>query len=117
MAKSKKNAGSDLTSGKNGNAPGDVDMQEAAKLHTQAALDTLLWAAKQRKSPSVAVTAAIAILDRGWGKPAQVVSGPDGKPIGDGKIEVTVRLVKPEPKAVSGTTLRVFPAPVTEGTS
>jgi len=38
--------------------------------------------------PAARVTAAIALLDRGWGRPAQALSGEDG-----GSIQVVIRQI------------------------
>ena len=43
--------------------------------------------AKRGTSESARVAAIIALLDRGWGKPATPHTGPDG----DGDIRVTIR--------------------------
>ena len=45
-------------------------------------INVLSSIAKQPKcAPSVRVNAAVALLDRGWGKPAQVISGDPDHPI------------------------------------
>jgi hypothetical protein len=51
-----------------------VDMRERVRVHAGAAIDTLLTVMHDDKAPSAArVSAAIAILDRGYGRPAQAV--------------------------------------------
>jgi Family of unknown function (DUF5681) len=51
-----------------------VDMRERVRVHAGAAIDTLLAVMHDSKAPSAArVSAAIAILDRGYGRPAQAV--------------------------------------------
>ena len=51
-----------------------VDMRERVRVHAGAAIDTLLAVMHDGKAPSAArVSAAIAILDRGYGRPAQAV--------------------------------------------
>ena len=51
-----------------------VDMRERVRVHAGAAIDTLLAVMHDDKAPSAArVSAAIAILDRGYGRPAQAV--------------------------------------------
>ena len=82
--------------GKNGGArpgagrkPGKVGaakraLADMAKDHAQDALRTLVSIAKDKEAPHAArVSAANAILDRGYGKPPQALehSGPDGGPI------------------------------------
>jgi hypothetical protein len=62
-----------------GRKPGAVTpakraIAEAAKEHAEAALTVLVTIAKDAKSPAAArVSAANAILDRGYGKPVQAV--------------------------------------------
>ena len=51
-----------------------VDMRERVRLHAGAAIDTLLAVMSDSKAPPAGrVSAAIAILDRGYGRPAQAV--------------------------------------------
>jgi len=61
--------------GQSGNPSGrakDADVRALAREHTKAAMDALVQALK---TSSTRVQAAVAILDRGWGKPAQPVEG------------------------------------------
>lgn len=47
------------------------------------ALRTLVGIARQAKAPPAArVSAATALLDRGWGKPSQPLTGKDEEPLG-----------------------------------
>ena len=71
--------------GKSGNPSGrpreDPTLREAARSHTKEALDTLVAVMRAKRSPASAkVAAANALLDRGYGKPAQSmeVTGKDG---------------------------------------
>src|SRR5208337_2759953 len=49
-----------------------ADVRELAREHTAEAIDTLVSIATDTKCPAAArVGAAVSILDRGWGKPAQ----------------------------------------------
>ena len=49
-----------------------ADVRELAREHTVEAIDTLVSIATDSKYPAAArVGAAVSILDRGWGKPAQ----------------------------------------------
>ena len=55
-----------------------------ARTHTESAIKTLAGIMTQPgANPSARVAAAEALLDRGWGKPAQMVVGPgdDGEHI------------------------------------
>jgi hypothetical protein len=52
-----------------------ADVKAAARELTPEAMDTLKGAMADPKAPwSAKITAAIAVLDRGWGKPEQTVS-------------------------------------------
>jgi Family of unknown function (DUF5681) len=52
-----------------------ADVKSAARELTPVAMDTLEKAMMDQKAPWAAkIAAAIAVLDRGWGKPAQTVS-------------------------------------------
>lgn len=60
-----------------------TDIRSLARGHTEGALATLASIMHSDKAPeSARVAAANALLDRGWGKPTQVVQGDeDGGPI------------------------------------
>lgn len=64
--------------GQSGNPGGrpksENPLREAARQYTTAALKTLVEVMKNKKAASAArVTAAVAVLDRAYGKPAQQV--------------------------------------------
>lgn len=66
--------------GKSGNPGGrpklDARVRELAQAQTENAIATLVRVMENGKSPAAAkVSAATAILDRGWGKPAQLIAG------------------------------------------
>jgi hypothetical protein len=68
--------------GKSGNPGGrpimPPELREAAKAKTVEALDVLAAVMRDDKAPPAArVSAAVAILDRGWGRPAQSVQVDD----------------------------------------
>lgn len=79
-----------------GRKPGKVGaakraLAEMAKDHAEAAMKTLVDIAKDSRAPHAArVSAATAILDRGYGKPAQAmtVGNPDGTPMGPSIIQI-----------------------------
>jgi len=79
-----------------GRKPGRVgkakrDLAEMAKDHATAALATLASIHADGQAPAAArVSAAIAILDRAYGKPPQAmtVGNPDGTPIGPTVIKI-----------------------------
>jgi hypothetical protein len=82
--------------GQSGNPGGrpkkESKVQELARLHTEAAILTLV---KCLDEPRERVPAAVALLDRGWGKPTQPLTGEDGEKLFSG---ITVTFVRPETK-------------------
>lgn len=55
-----------------------IEIKSLARSHTETALNTLAGIMRQPDAPAAArVSAATAILDRGWGKPTQPLSGDD----------------------------------------
>ena len=53
-------------------AKASVDLRSLARAHTVSAIATLALIMRQKKGPPAArVAAAVALLDRGWGKPVQ----------------------------------------------
>jgi hypothetical protein len=63
-------------SGNAGGRPKTIEtVRDLARAHTQAALETLVEIASSGESESARVSAASAILDRGWGKPTQPLAG------------------------------------------
>lgn len=71
--------------GKSGNPGGQpsgmAEVKALARSHTKEAIQALASIATSKKAPpSARVSAAVALLDRGYGRPAQAVelSGPEG---------------------------------------
>lgn len=60
-----------------GRAKADHRIKELAKERTELALNTLAEIAESGKNEGARVAAATALLDRGWGKPAQAIIGGD----------------------------------------
>lgn len=59
-----------------------TNIKSLARTYTAAAVKTLVGIMKQPKAPPAArVAAANSLLDRGWGKPAQALTGEDGGPL------------------------------------
>lgn len=59
-----------------------TDIRSLARSHTAAAVRTLLGIMNQKKAPAAArVAAAQAVLDRGWGKPTQIIGGDEENPL------------------------------------
>lgn len=63
-------------------------VRDAARKHTTKAIDTLV-ACLDAPAHNTRVAAAIALLDRGWGRPSQAVGGDEEMP------ELIVRIVDP----------------------
>lgn len=65
-----------------GGPKGIGDVRAAARAHTTLAIQTLAEVAANRKAaPSARVSAAEALLDRGWGKSVQPVEVNDARPL------------------------------------
>ena len=64
-----------------------ANLRSLARGHTEMALRTLAGIASSGESESARVAAAVHLLDRGWGKPAQTHTDADG----EGKIRVVIR--------------------------
>lgn len=55
-----------------------TEIRSLARSHTESALSVLAGIMNQSEAPPAArVSAAQALLDRGWGKPAQAIVGGD----------------------------------------
>lgn len=66
-----------------------TDIRSLARNHTESAINTLAGISSNGKSESARVAAAEALLNRGWGKPAQPIEGTeDGPPVKYTKIEL-----------------------------
>lgn len=69
-------------------AKAKADIRSLARSHTNSAIKTLAGIMTQTSAPAAArVSAAQALLDRGWGKAPQVMSGEDG----EGPAEMVIR--------------------------
>ena len=65
-----------------------AQIRALARRHTQAAIKVLAAIMNQSDGPATArVSAAQALLDRGWGKAAQPLAGEEGGPIVLARIE------------------------------
>ena len=65
-------------------AKAKADIRSLARSHTRAAIETLKGVMNQKNAPASArISAAVALLDRGWGKPKEhhEVTGKDGAPL------------------------------------
>lgn len=62
-------------------AKAPTQIKSLARSHTESALNTLVGIMNQPDAPPAArVTAAEAVLSRGWGKPTQPLAGDDDAP-------------------------------------
>jgi Family of unknown function (DUF5681) len=76
-------------SGNPGGRPKElVEVKELARAHTVEAIDRLAFWMKQSAEPRASVAASQILIDRGWGKAVQPVSGEDGK-----TLEIVVRTI------------------------
>jgi hypothetical protein len=72
--------------GHSGNPSGrpkvDTRVRELAQAQTESAIAGLVRVLEGEKTPAAArVSAAVALLDRGWGKPVQMITGDEENPI------------------------------------
>lgn len=69
-------------SGNPGGQPkGLADVKAAAREHTAEAIATLVRLMRRGKSEQARIAAARELLDRGYGRPAQALTGEDGTPL------------------------------------
>ena len=66
-----------------------ADPQSLARNHTVRAIQTLAGIMDNGSSEKLKMDASDILLQRGWGRPAQPVTGEDG----EGAIEITVRVI------------------------
>ena len=83
-----------------------ADLRSLARSHTELSIQTLAGIARNSTSDQARVSAAQALLDRGWGRAPQVLSGEDG-----GAITVIIRQLvdiveEPEPLLIEHETPR-----------
>jgi hypothetical protein len=78
----------------NGRRKEDFRVKELARAQTEAAINALVAALADEKTR---VSAAIALLDRGYGKPAQAITGEDG----EGPVQMVLTWIDPAGNEVS----------------
>jgi len=64
-----------------------ADIRSLARTHTNLAINTLAGICRQGTNEGARVGAAVALLDRGWGKAPQAVTGENG----ESAIKIVVR--------------------------
>lgn len=87
-------------------AKAPAQIKSLARAHTETALKVLAGIMNQTEAPAAArVSAAQAILDRGWGKPTQPIAGDDDAP------PITQRIVREivDPRNVADTDSESIP--------
>ena len=63
-------------------AKATAEIRSLARAHTKTAISALVGIMNQKKAPPAArVSAANALLDRGWGKPTQPHTDDEGGPV------------------------------------
>jgi hypothetical protein len=72
----------------------DTQLRSIARGYTNLAISVLGGIAKDGENEGARVSACAQLLDRGWGRPAQPITGKDGEE----DIRVTIRTIigKPE---------------------
>jgi hypothetical protein len=68
-----------------------TEIKSLARSHTATAMSALAGIAQNGQSESARVAASVALLDRGWGKPAQPIAGDDESPL---TIQLINRVIK-----------------------
>ena len=72
-----------------------TEIRSLARSYTEMAIQSLAGVAQKGESESARVAAAEALLNRGWGKPAQPISGDEENPL---KIINRIETVIVDPK-------------------
>ena len=83
-----------------------ADLRSLARSYTDHAINTLAGIASKGDTDAARVSACIALLDRGWGKPAQAHTAENG----EGSIRVVVRhIVTGRDKPLDGRVIDATP--------
>jgi hypothetical protein len=76
-----------------------------ARAHTEIAIKVLAGIAKDGTNEGARVSAAQALLDRGWGKAPQAHTGEDG----EGEIKIVIRrLIEEDNAALNGRVMKTI---------
>jgi hypothetical protein len=85
-------------SGNPGGRPKTIaEVRDLARAKTAEAIEALAHIATAGESEAARVSAAVALLDRGWGKAPQAITGEGGE--GPVLADIRVTFVRPAPKA------------------
>ena len=95
MAKSRTSFRPGMSGNPGGRPKAALDVQELARAHTPDAINALVAALA---NPRERVSAAVALLDRGWGKPTQSLAGDRNAPLA---IDFRWADATPEPEPIS----------------
>lgn len=99
-------------SGNPGGRPKDIaEVRDLARLHTAAAIAALVKIAETGKSESARVSAADALLDRGWGRPQQSVTLDGGAGSFIEELRAAEELYRARQRAADTEAVTVPPAP------
>lgn len=81
----RRGAGRPFTKGQSGNPGGRpkvaAEVKELAQQHGREAVETLVRLMREAEKDEVRVRAAESLLDRGYGRPTQAVTGEGGGPV------------------------------------
>jgi hypothetical protein len=82
-----------------------TDIRSLARSHTNMAIKVLAGIAKDGTNEGARVSAAQALLDRGWGKAPQAHTGEDG----EGEIKIVIRrLIEEDNAALNGRVMKTI---------
>jgi hypothetical protein len=74
-----------------------TEIKSLARAHTESALNVLAGIMNKSEAPETArVSAATALLDRGWGKPAQAIKNEDDETLKVELLPLVRKIVDPK---------------------
>lgn len=75
-----------------------TELRLLARTHTRTAIAVLVGIARSTTAPPTARIAAVnSLLDRGWGRPTQMLASDDGNPVAVRITEIVNDIVDPTP--------------------
>jgi hypothetical protein len=78
-------------------AKAPTEIKSLARAHTESALNVLAGIMNKTDAPETArVSAAQALLDRGWGKPAQAIKNEDDEPLKVELLPLVRKIIDPK---------------------